>query len=70
MPYVVVKEGETFEQAFRRFKKSVERTGILSELKKRQHYEPPSVVRKRKEAQARKRLMKKLAKLQQALKGA
>ncbi|MCX7675026.1 MAG: 30S ribosomal protein S21 [Bdellovibrionaceae bacterium] len=59
MPFIKIREGESFEVAFRRFKKSCERTGILSELKKRQHFEKPSVALKKKSAQARKRAMKK-----------
>lgn len=61
MPYVVVKEGESVESALRRFKRKCEKAGILSELKKRQHYEKPSVRRKKKAIQARKKLLKKLA---------
>ena len=54
-----------FDLALRRFKKQVEKAGILSEMKKRQHYEKPSVMRKKKKAAARKRLMKKLRKMSQ-----
>lgn len=57
---VRVKEGEGFEQALRRFKKQVEKSGILSELKKREHYEKPSVRRKKKSLAARKRALKKV----------
>ena len=62
MPCVILEENESFESALRRFKKQCEKAGILSELKKRQHYEKPSVKRKKKEAAARKRLLKKLRK--------
>ena len=55
MPLVKVKEDETFEFALRRFKRKCEKSGILSELKKRQHYEKPSVRRKRKALAARKK---------------
>ncbi len=55
MPLVHVKEDESFENAMRRFKRKCEKSGILSELKKRQHYEKPSVRRKKKSAAARKR---------------
>lgn len=61
MPLVVVKDGETVESALRRFKRKCEKAGILSELKKRQHYEKPSVKRKKKAIAARKKLLKKLA---------
>jgi small subunit ribosomal protein S21 len=61
MPLVKVKEDESFENALRRFKRKCEKSGILSELKKRQHYEKPSAKRKRKMLAARKKLLKKLA---------
>ena len=60
---VRVRDNEAFEQAFRRFKKSCEKSGILSEVKKREHYEKPSVRKKKKSISARKRLMKKLKKM-------
>jgi small subunit ribosomal protein S21 len=56
---VRIRDGEAFEQAFRRFKKSCEKAGILSELKKREHFEKPSVQKKKKSIAARKRAMKK-----------
>lgn len=59
MPGIRVREGESFETALRRFKKQCEKAGILSELKKREHYEKPSVRRKRKSIAARKRSMKR-----------
>jgi small subunit ribosomal protein S21 len=60
MPGVRVKEGESFERAMRRFKKQCERAGILGEIRKREHYEKPSVKKKKKAAAARKRLLKKM----------
>ena len=64
LPGVYMNEDEyNFDIALRRFKKQVEKAGILSELKKRQHYEKPSVMRKKKKAAARKRLMKKMRKV-------
>jgi small subunit ribosomal protein S21 len=56
---VRVRDNESFEQAFRRFKKSCEKAGILSEVKKREHFEKPSVRLKKKSISARKRLQKK-----------
>ena len=53
----------SFDIALRRFKKQVEKAGILSEMKKRQHYEKPSVMRKKKKAAARKRMLKKIRKM-------
>ena len=45
---VIVEPDESFETALKRFKKQCEKAGLLSEFKKRQHYEKPSVKRKRK----------------------
>ncbi|MCB0412249.1 MAG: 30S ribosomal protein S21 [Bdellovibrionales bacterium] len=59
MASVRIREHEGFEQAFRRFKKSCEKAGILSEVKKREHFEKPSVRAKKKSIAARKRLLKK-----------
>jgi small subunit ribosomal protein S21 len=60
---VYVSENENIESALKKFKKACEREGILSELKKREFYEKPSIKRKKKAIAARKRLMKKLKKL-------
>jgi small subunit ribosomal protein S21 len=52
---IVIREGDSFEVALKRFTRKVQQDGILSEAKRHQHYEPPSVTRKRKaEARARK----------------
>ena len=59
MALVRIRDNEAFEQAFRRFKKACEKSGILSEIKKREHFEKPSVRKKKKSMAARKRLMKK-----------
>jgi small subunit ribosomal protein S21 len=61
MPVVQVRDDESFESALRRFKRKVEKAGVLTELRKRQHFEKPSVKRKRKEAQARKKMQRKLS---------
>ncbi|MFP4070676.1 MAG: 30S ribosomal protein S21 [Desulfovibrionales bacterium] len=63
MPGVILGDNDSFDYALRKFKKQVEKAGILSELKKRQHYEKPSIQKKKKEAAARKRLMKKMKKM-------
>lgn len=60
MPGVKIKEGESFENALKRFKKQCEKDGILSEIRKREHYEKPSVKRKKKELAARKRALKRM----------
>lgn len=62
MPGVRVREGESFEQALRRFKKQCEKAGIYSEVRRRAHYEKPSVRRKRKMLAARKKMLKALRK--------
>lgn len=59
MPMVKIREGESFESAVRRFKKQCEKAGILTEVRKREHYEKPSVRRKKKSIAAKKRLEKK-----------
>ncbi len=64
MPGVTVKDNESFESALRRFKKQCEKAGILSEVRKREHYEKPSIKRKKKALAARKRLLKKMRKQQ------
>jgi small subunit ribosomal protein S21 len=64
LPGVYMGDSDTFDYSLRKFKKQVEKAGILSELKKRQHFEKPSIQKKKKEAAAKKRLMKKIRKLQ------
>ena len=59
MAVVRIRDGESFESALRRFKKQVEKAGILSELRKREHYEKPSVKKKRKALVAKKRAQKR-----------
>ena len=55
MAEVKVGENESIESALRRFKKKIQKAGILSEVKKRERYEKPSVKRKHKSEAARKR---------------
>ncbi|HUK66949.1 MAG TPA: 30S ribosomal protein S21 [Anaeromyxobacteraceae bacterium] len=62
MTAVRVKDGESFENAMKRFKKQCEKAGILSEIRKREHYEKPSVKRKKKALAAKKRALKKMRK--------
>lgn len=61
MPSVKVKENEPFDVALRRFKRSCEKAGVLSEVRRREFYEKPTQVRKRKQAAAVKRQLKKNA---------
>jgi len=58
MPLVTVKGNESFENAIRKFKKQCEREGILSEVRKREHYDKPSVRKKKKSIAARKKAIK------------
>lgn len=55
MSEVKVGKNESLDSALRRFKKQCARTGILSELRRREHYEKPSVRRKKKAEAARKK---------------
>ncbi len=61
MPSVRVKEGENPEYALRRFKRSCEKAGLLTELRRREFYEKPTAERKRKQAAAVKRHLKKIS---------
>ena len=63
MPIIKVKENESFEVAMKRFKKQVEKAGILTELRRREYFDKPSVRRKKKAAAARKRALKKLKRM-------
>jgi small subunit ribosomal protein S21 len=63
MPGIKIRENESFENALKRFKKQCEKTGILSEIRKREHFEKPSIKRKKKALAAKKRVLKRLRKL-------
>lgn len=63
MPAVKVRESEPFENALRQFKKQCEKAGVLSEIRRREYYEKPSIKRKRTIIAAK----KKAAKTQQLL---
>lgn len=58
MAEIRVKENESLDSALRRFKRQCQRSGVLTELRKREHYEKPSVKRKKKSEAARKRKYK------------
>ena len=60
MPSVKIKENEPFDIALRRFKRSCEKAGVLSEVRRREFYEKPTSVRKLKAAAAVKRHAKKV----------
>ena len=55
MSEVRVKENESLESALKRFKRQCSRAGVMAEVRKREHYEKPSVKRKKKAEAARKR---------------
>jgi small subunit ribosomal protein S21 len=61
MPSVKVKDSEPFDVALRRFKRSCEKAGVLAEVRRREYYEKPTSVRKRKAAAAVKRHLKKVS---------
>ena len=60
MTNVVAGDGERFESLLKRFSKKVQQDGVLSEVRRREHYEKPSIKRKRKEAAKRRKTAKSL----------
>lgn len=58
MSEIRIKENESIDSALKRFKKQCAKSGVLSELRKREHYEKPSVKKKKKSEAARKRKSK------------
>ena len=58
MSEIRVKENETLDSALRRFKRQCAKSGVMSEIRKREHYEKPRVRRKKKSEAARKRKFK------------
>ena len=63
MPGILVREGQPIDLILRLLKKQMEKSGIMADLKKRRHYEKPTVKKKKKSALARKRLAKQKRKL-------
>ncbi len=61
MPQVKLREGEPFDVALRRFKRTCEKAGLLAEVRRREAYEKPTMERKRKKAAAVKRHQKKVS---------
>ena len=59
MPSITLKENESLDFAIRRLKRAVEKAGLPKELRKREFYEPPSKIKKRCIASAKKRMLKK-----------
>lgn len=58
MVNVKVRDNESFEKALKRFTKACEKSGLMAEIKKHQHYEKPSERKKRKDNQARRKMRK------------
>ena len=58
MSEVKVRENESLESALKRFKRKCAKAGVLAEVRKREHYEKPSVRKKQKSEAARKRKKK------------
>lgn len=59
MTQVKIGENETFETALRRFSRKIQQEGVLAEARRREHYEKPSVKRKRKDAAKRRKMARK-----------
>jgi len=68
LPTVVAKENESFDLLLKRFKKKCEKAAILSEIKKNQAYEKPSVRRKREANTARRKMLKMQRRMQRYMK--
>jgi len=67
--FVFIDDSEPLEKALKRFKRMVEKEGIIREFKKREFYEKPSEIRNRKKKSIERKLQKKLRKMQQTNKG-
>ena len=61
MPSIKLKDNEPFDVALRRFKRSCEKAGVLAEVRRREFYEKPTWIRKRKAAAVVKRHLKKVS---------
>jgi len=57
---VKIRDGESLEEALRRFKRECEREGILTEIKKREYYESPSVKKRRKLKESKRKSKKRV----------
>lgn len=68
MSYVTLRPGESFDSLMKRFKKSVENSGVLADFRKSEFFEKPSIKKKRKSAAARKRATKERKKLERRVK--
>ena len=61
MPSVRIREGEPFDIVLRKFRRSCEKAGVFTEVRRREAYEKPTTVRKGKKAAAKKREMKRIS---------
>jgi small subunit ribosomal protein S21 len=59
LAHIIVDENEVLEKAIKRFKRMVEKEGIIREYKKREYYEKPSTILNRKKKAMQRKLMKK-----------
>ena len=62
--YVEVDDGENLEKSIKRFKRMVEKEGIIREWKKREYFEKPSTIRNRKKKALERKIQKKVRKMQ------
>jgi small subunit ribosomal protein S21 len=65
MPGVIIRPNEPLDKMMRIFKKQVEKAGVIGDLKKKMHYEKPSIRLKKKSIAARKRRIKQMRKMGQ-----
>ncbi len=68
MVNVLVRQGESIEEALRRFKRECEKHGVLQEIRKREYYKPPSVVKKEKKNELKRKLRRRSYKSSYSLK--
>ncbi len=59
MAHIIIDDSENLEKAIKRFKRMVEKEGIIREYKKREYYEKPSTILNRKNKTLQRKLMKK-----------
>ncbi|MDR1952583.1 MAG: 30S ribosomal protein S21 [Elusimicrobiota bacterium] len=62
MAYVKLRDGESVDEAIRRFKRECEKSGIMQEIKKREFYKAPSIVKKEKLTEAKRKIRRKMLK--------
>ncbi|MDR0985068.1 MAG: 30S ribosomal protein S21 [Endomicrobium sp.] len=62
MVNVRIREGESIEEAIRRFKRECEKNGIMQEIKKREFYKPPSILKKEKISEIKRKIRRKMLK--------